>query len=101
MLIKKDEIFTFMHGLCDERDRPMIATQEFDLSAIANQLIQSMDDYDKQAEVDLLHERLEDLGLARPLQQTLIRLGLEADHVVLERAEEEPRVTKKPETDTR
>lgn len=101
MLIKKDEIITLMHGIRDERDRPMVATQDFDLSAIANQLTSGMDVYDKQMEVYILHERLEDLGLARPLQQTLICLVPEADRVIIEHAEEESRITDNLDTESR
>lgn len=96
MLIKKDEIVTFMHGLNNERDRPMIATRDFDLQVIADQLTEGMSGHDRQMEVYVLHERLEDMGLMRPVQQTLVRLIAEENSVVIELAKEDPRVTDKP-----
>lgn len=98
MLIKKGEIVTFVHGpsLMAERDRPMIAVQDFDLQAIGDELTRGMDGYDRQMKVYVLHEILEDMGLMQPAPHRLVRLIADEDRFVIEHAEEDPRVTDRP-----
>lgn len=95
MLIKKDEVFTLTHDL-DERNRPMVALQDFDLVAVSNQIVSGMSEFETAAEAWTLVERFEDLGLAKPFQQTLIRITTEAGRVSAELIEEQPRVTYLP-----
>ncbi|WP_104961360.1 hypothetical protein [Pseudomonas sp. XWY-1] len=94
MLIKKDEVFTLMHGLRDERNKPMVALQDFDLVTVANQIVDGMDEHDTDLESWILIERLEDLGLAIPAQQTLIRIYSGAGEIDAEVVQESPRITK-------
>ncbi|MGR6496938.1 hypothetical protein IYR97_08025 [Pseudomonas fulva] len=92
MLIKKDEMFTLTHDR-DERNRPMIALQDFDLVEVANRITSGMNKYDTAHEAWLLVERLEDLGLARTLPQTLIRVYSGAGEIEAEVVEESRRIT--------
>lgn len=95
MLIKKDEVFTLTHDL-DERNRPMIALQDFDLVAVANQIVAGMSEFETAAEAWTLIERFEDLGLAKPFSQSLIRITTEAGRVSADLIDEPPRVTYLP-----
>lgn len=96
MLIKKDEIVTFMHGFFGERDRPMVAVKEFDLDVVIATLTEGMDVYDCQSETYIIIERLEDMGLMRPVPQTLIRFNYEDERLTIQAEEEEPRITDRP-----
>lgn len=92
MLIKKDEMFTLTHDR-DERNRPMVALQDFDLVEVANRITSGMDRYDTANEAWILVERLEDLGLASPVHQTLIRIYSGAGEIEAEVVQESPRIT--------
>lgn len=92
MLIEKGEMFTLTHDR-DERNRPMVALQDFDLVEVANRITSGMDRYDTANEAWILVERLEDLGLARPLPQTLIRIHSGAGEIEAEVVQESPRIT--------
>lgn len=96
MLIKKGEMFSLTHNL-DERDPPMIAQQNFDLVEIANRITSGMCEYDTAFEAGILVERLEDLGLARPAQQTLIRVYSGVGKIEAEVVEESRRITEPEE----
>ncbi|MDM9589496.1 hypothetical protein QUC26_17220 [Pseudomonas asiatica] len=93
MLIKKDEMFTLTHDR-DERNRPMIALQDFDLVEVANRITSGMDRYGTANEAWILVERLEDLGLASPAPQTLIRIYSGAGEIEAEVVQESSRITK-------
>ncbi|MBD8614104.1 hypothetical protein IFT69_10270 [Pseudomonas putida] len=93
MLIKKDQMFTLTFNL-DERDPPMIALEDFDLLEIANRIASGMDDYDTYCEALMLVERLEDLGLAKPVPQLLIRMYSDAGEIDAELVKENSRITK-------
>jgi len=93
MLIKKGEMFSLTHNL-DERDPPMIAQQDFDIVEIASRITSGMSEYHTACEVGLLYERLEDLGLARPVPQKLIRIYSGAGKIEAEVVEESRRITK-------
>lgn len=92
MLIKKDEMFTLTHDR-DERNRPMVALQDFDLVEVANRITSGMDRYDTANEAWILVERLEDLGLASPALQTLIRIYPGTGEIEAEVVQESPRIT--------
>lgn len=96
MLIKKDEVFSLMHGLRDEINKPMVALQDFDLVTIANQIVDGMDEHDTDLEAWILVERFEDLGLAKPLMQRLIRIIPGSGQITTEEARETPRITDSP-----
>lgn len=93
MLIKKDEIFTLMHGICEERNKPMVALQDFDLVEVSNQITADMDEHNTAVEAWMLIEHFEDMGLAKPLIQTLIHIYSEDGQISAELGEEYPRVT--------
>lgn len=95
MLIKKDEVFTLTHDL-DERNRPMVALQDFDLVAVANQIVAGMNKFETADESWLLIERLEDFGLAKPFEQTLIRITSGPGVIFAEVVQEAPRITERP-----
>ena len=92
MLIKKDEVFTLTHDL-DERNRPMVALQDFDLVTVANQIVSGMSEFETASEAWTLIERFEDLGLAKPFNQTLIRITPRAGQILAEVVQEPPRIT--------
>ena len=92
MLIRKDEMFTLTFD-GDERKPPMIALQDFDLVEVANRITSGMSDYDTACEAWILVERFEDLGLARPVPQTLIRINSGAGKIDAEVVKESPRIT--------
>lgn len=96
MLIKKDEVFTLMHGIRDESNKPMVALQDFDLVTVANQIVAGMDEHDTDLEAWIFIERLEDLGLAKPLVQSLIRIIPGHGKITAEEAREQPRITERP-----
>lgn len=96
MLIKKDEIVTFMHGFFGERDRPMVAIKDFDLDAVVAKLTEGMDVYDCRPETSLITERLEDMGLMQPVPHTLINFNYDDERLTIQVEEEEPRITDKP-----
>lgn len=97
MLIKKDEVFTLMHGIRDESNKPMVALQDFDLVSVANQIVDGMDQHDTDLEAWILIERLEDLGLAKPIVQRLIRIIPGIGEITTEAARETPRITERPQ----
>lgn len=97
MLIKKDEVFTLMHGIRDESNKPMVALQDFDLVTVANQIVAGMDEHDTDLEAWILIERLEDLGLAKPIVQHLIRIIPGNGQITTEAAMETPRITERPQ----
>ncbi|WP_339101281.1 hypothetical protein WKQ99_10130 [Pseudomonas atacamensis] len=95
MLIKKDEVFTLMHGIRDESNKPMVALQDFDLVSVANQIVAGMDEHDTDLEAWTLIERFEDLGLAKPIVQRLIRIIPGNGEITTEAARETPRITER------
>lgn len=97
MLIKKDEVFTLTHDL-DERNRPMLALQDFDLIAVSNEIVSGMSELETAAEAWTLIERFEDLGLAKPFQQTLIRIRPGSGQILAEVVHEPPRITEPPQS---
>lgn len=97
MLIKKDEVFTLMHGIRDESNKPMMALQDFDLVSVANQIVDGMDEHDTDLEAWILIERLEDRGLAKPIVQRLIRIIPGIGEITTEAARETPRITERPQ----
>ena len=97
MQIKKDEVFTLMHGIRDESNKPMVALQDFDLVEVSNQITADMDEHDTACEAWMLIEHFEDMGLAKPLVQTLIRIFADDGQISAEPAEEYPRVTPRPQ----
>lgn len=97
MLIKKDEVFTLMHGIRDESNKPMLAIQDFDLITVANRIVDGMDEHDTDMEAWILIERLEDLGLAKPIVQRLIRIIPGNGQIAIEAAKETPRITERPQ----
>lgn len=92
MLIKKDQMFTLTFD-SDERKPPMIALQDFDLVEVANRITSGMSEYDTACEAWILVERFEDLGLARPVPQKLIRINSGAGEIEAEVVQESPRIT--------
>lgn len=92
MLIQKGQMFTLTHDR-DERNWPMIALQDFDLVEVANRITSGMSEYDTACEAWLLVERFEDLGLATPVPQTLIRIYSGAGEIEAEVVEESRRIT--------
>lgn len=92
MLIKAGEMFTLTYDR-DERNWPMVAIQDFDLVEIANRITSGMSEYDTACEAWILVERLEDLALARPLQQTLISITPGKGRIFAEVVEESRRIT--------
>ncbi|AYN11801.1 hypothetical protein [Pseudomonas putida] len=97
MLIKKDEVFTLMHGIRDESNKPMMALQDFDLVSVANRIVDGMDEHGTDLEAWILIERLEDLGLAKPIVQRLIRIIPGIGEITTEAARETPRITERPQ----
>ncbi|XMB47140.1 hypothetical protein QQ999_14535 [Pseudomonas fluorescens] len=97
MLIKKDEVFTLMHGIRDESNKPMMDLQDFDLVTVANRIVDGIDEHDTDLEAWILIERLEDLGLAKPIVQRLIRIIPGNGQITTEAAKETPRITERPQ----
>lgn len=97
MQIKKDEVFTLLHGIRDESNKPMIALKDFDLVTVANQIVAGMDEHHTDLEAWILIERLEDLGLVKPLVQSLIRIIPGRGEITAELTKEQPRITERPQ----
>lgn len=87
MQIKKGEVITLMSGGYGDRHRPMVATQDFDLAAVAGDITAGMSRVDREAQLGVLDEILEARGLLQALPNRQLRFDYWSDELVLE---EEP-----------
>lgn len=90
MLIKKGEIVTLMSGVYSSRHRPMVAVQDFDLTAVAADIIAGMTLVDRNWEIGLLDEILESRGLLQPLPNRQIQFDYFSEELLLEEKPFEP-----------
>lgn len=90
MQIKKGEIITLMSGVYGSRHRPMVAVQDFDLTAVATDITAGMTRVDREWEIGLLDEILEARGFLQPLPNRQLCFDYWSDNLVVEEAPFEP-----------